>query len=78
MGRDVETIVAERAGVLSHARAKREQIAALVERGRLPGIDGAELSRWISAFADEIAIGLHRAGEDPAEVRPTMKGRING
>ncbi len=73
MGRDVETIVAERAAVLSHARAKREQITALVARGRLPGVDAAELTRWILAFADEVAIGLHRAGDDPAEVRRAMR-----
>lgn len=73
MGCDVETIVAERAAVLSYARAKRVQISALVSRGRLTEQEGSALSSWIAVFADDVAIGLHRDGEDPAEVRGMMR-----
>lgn len=78
--RDVEvaTIVAERAAVLAFARVKAAQIGVLADVGKLPGVDAAALKQQLRGFADAIAIGLHRDGDELAEVRAALRGVMTG
>lgn len=74
--RDVETIVAERAGVLAFARATCRQIDALNARGRLGEADADAVKNAVRAFAQGIATGLHRDGHDPVMVRTLMRSIV--
>ena len=74
--RDVETIVAERAGVLAFARETCRQIDTLRERKRLGDADASALKNAIRAFAQGVATGLHRDGHDPALVRTLMRSIV--
>lgn len=69
----VDAIIAEREGVLTYARAQCGVIDGLVERGKLPGVDAAELKLRLRAFADGIAIGLHRDGLEDSRVRAALR-----
>lgn len=70
-----ETIVAERAAILTYRRRKAEGIDEYVRAGRLTVEEGAMCKRWIAAFADDIAIGLH-VERDPDGVRQAMRGVV--
>jgi hypothetical protein len=73
-----DAIVAERAGVLTFARAFAGQIGALVGMGRIGADEATLLKHQIRAFADAIATGLHRDGADPVAVRNAMRLIVKG
>jgi hypothetical protein len=48
-------------------------VAANVAAGRLSCDMATEMQRAVTTFAGDVAIGLHRDGHDPVEVRRAMK-----
>ncbi|WP_157134538.1 hypothetical protein [Sphingomonas sp. PAMC 26605] len=73
-----ETIVAERAGVLALARSYASAIDAWVSKGRIDVGEATALKGWAKAFADMIAIGLHREDSDPVGVRAALLEIMKG
>lgn len=69
----IDTIVAERAGVLSLVRSERLAIDRQVARKRLDATEAETLKRGLQAFVDKVAIGLHVQADDPAEVRARLR-----
>ena len=67
------TIVEERAGVLTFARAFCASIDTMIAQGKLPGVDGAALKERVRAFANGIATGLHRDGHEDPGVRLALR-----
>lgn len=70
---EIDTIVAERAGVLAHARRVRATIDRHFAWRRLSEDDAELLRRAIAVFAGDIAIGLHMDGADPSGVGAAMR-----
>lgn len=69
-----ETIVHERTAVLTHRRQHARGIDEQVRLGRMTADEGALCKRCVSAFADDVAIGLHIADDsDPPGVRLAMR-----
>lgn len=66
-------VVAERAGVLSHARTVCASITAIEARGALGHSDASYLRRVLRNFATDIAIGFHVDGEPSPELRALMR-----
>lgn len=67
------TIVAERAGVLSHARTVCASITAIETRGGLGQADASFVRRVVRNFATDIAIGFHVDGEPSRGVQAQMR-----
>ena len=67
------TIVAERAGVLSHARTVCASITAIEGRGGLAQADASFVRRVVLNFANDIAIGFHVDGEPSRAVQAQMR-----
>lgn len=67
-----EAIVAERTAILTYRRKKAVGIDEHVRAGRLTQEEGALCKRWLAAFADDIAIGLH-VERDPDGVRQALR-----
>lgn len=59
-----ETIVAERAAILAHARSMCGGVDRWVARGVLTADDGALIKRAVNVFAGDVAIGLHIERDD--------------
>ena len=74
----VDTIVAERAGVLAYARTKCGQVDRMIAAKRLTADEGAAVKTALRSIADEIATGLHRDGDDPVGVRAAMRETVRG
>lgn len=70
------TIVDERAGVLTFARAFCASIDTMIAQGKLPGVDGAALKEQVRAFANGIATGLHRDGHEDPRVRLALRDLV--
>ncbi len=73
-----ETIVAERAGVLALARSYGRAVDVAVSKNRIGAGEASALKGWAKAFADMIAIGLHREDADPAGVHAAMRAIVEG
>jgi hypothetical protein len=69
----VETIVAERAGVLALAKRHCTQVDAMVARGTIAGDEATLLKERLRAFADQVAQGLHIETMDDRAVRAPMR-----
>jgi uncharacterized membrane protein len=69
---ETATIVAERAGVLAHARVHAGHVRGLLARGRLSAAEATLVTNAVNAFADGVAQGLH-VGGDTREVRMAMR-----
>lgn len=76
IGKDVATIVEERAAVLGHARRFVAGAEKALRERRLSAEIVTEVQLVIRTFAMDVAIGLHRDGHDPAGVRAAMKMRV--
>lgn len=72
----IETIVAERAGVLAHARRMVAQLHKLEATKRWAPTDSAEIIRLIRNFANDVATGLHVEGECDPVVRRRMAALV--
>lgn len=78
----VETMIAERSGMLLRAAEHRVSVERAVQSGKFSADEGAMVIRQVAIFAECCAIGLHVDGDTPAAVRdalrPLVKGMGNG
>lgn len=75
-GKDADTIVAERAAVLTSSRRYCAGVAANLRAGRLSSETATAMQEAVRTFASDVAIGLHRDGSDPAGVRAAMRAVV--
>lgn len=73
-----EAVIAERAGALDLAGARCRAVDRLLERRKMTAEEAGWTKRAIRNFADDLAIGLHRDGNDPAGVRDAMRALTTG
>lgn len=74
----VETIIAERAGMLAFARAQGVVIDQMIVSRRITASEATLLKERLRAFADGIAIGLHRDGVEDPRVRAALRKIAGG
>lgn len=74
----VDTIIAERAGVLGYARAQAAVIDQMIASRRITASEATLLKERLRAFADGIAIGLHCDGVEHPRVRAALREIAGG
>ena len=67
-----DRVLAERSGILTHARRYCTGVDQQLGRGTLTADEAALIKRTVNTFAGDLAIGLHVDGDD-AELRAAMR-----
>lgn len=58
----VETMIAERGGIIAMVAKHRDSVGIAVRGGKLSAAEGEHVMRQVAAFAESCAIGLHVEG----------------
>jgi hypothetical protein len=75
---EVDTIVAERAGVLVLARTHARHTGTMLASGKLSAADKTLVDNAVRGFADQVAAGLHVQTQDDRAVRAAMRPILAG